>query len=166
MFIHTINIKRTEQEKAHSEMPIYLSFISFIITACVLTTPAFSQETTSPQAVCDPSLCDPNNPPKGNFCSMDPVIGCGLFCYDPIICSSLTVPIPITVPQAAENLLLSNLKPMVSHINSPATTKALPVQPATTKGAGPVIQLSPQDRKSVSITVGCTHRLSISNHPF
>ena len=156
MFIHTINIKRTEQEKAHREMPIYLSFISFIITACVLTTPAFSQETTSPQAVCDPSLCDPNNPPKGNFCSMNPVIGCGLFCYDPIICLSLTVPIPITAPQTADALLLADSKPLSSSVDPPATTKASPVHndiPGTTTEAGPVIQPNPLDTKPVSIKV-------------
>ena len=90
------------------------------IMVCILATPTCSQETTSAQTVCDPSLCDPNNPPKGNFCSMDPIIGCGLFCYDPIICSSLTVPIPIT--KTAAQLLLSDDDPTAA-VNLRETTK-------------------------------------------
>lgn len=35
--------------------------------------------------MCDPK-CDPLNPPPGHFCSIDPIAGCGLFCYDPSLC--------------------------------------------------------------------------------
>ena len=87
---------------------------------------------------------------------MNPVIGCGLFCYDPIICLSLTVPIPITAPQTADALLLADSKPLSSSVDPPATTKASPVHndiPGTTTEAGPVIQLNPLDTKPVSIKV-------------
>ena len=36
-------------------------------------------------SVCDPG-CDPMDPPRGYFCSIDPSVGCGLFCYDALIC--------------------------------------------------------------------------------
>jgi hypothetical protein len=41
---------------------------------------------------CDPAICDPLNPPKGYFCSLEPTMGCGLICYHPAYCKIGDIP--------------------------------------------------------------------------
>ncbi len=36
---------------------------------------------------CDPAICDPLHTPTGYFCSLEPIMGCGLICHNPAYCT-------------------------------------------------------------------------------
>ena len=99
---------------------------------------------------CDPSLCDANNPPNGYFCSMDPLIGCGLFCCDPSVCDNETPPLLMkrTTP-----------KPLLVLEAHTTTEKLLAPKPLQTSSrptsARPsvLIQLNASTANSISIQV-------------
>ena len=107
-------------------------------------------------STCDPSLCDPNHPPAGFFCSMDPIIGCGLFCFNPLGCQPHTTPKLMGSKSTPKNELLAKTTPAPETADPPGTSPVGNVW----------IVLKPSEYSPVSITV-LTHTYpnSFNNSP-
>ena len=105
------------------------------LLAISMTTPALAQ------APC-PAICDPNNPPNGYFCSLDPNIGCGLYCVDQSICATESAPI-----------MKTKSTPPVNFVSKSTTPPQIYTAPSTSSKPIPHISLTPANLKPQSITV-------------
>ena len=112
------------------------------LLAISMTTPALAQ------APC-PAICDPNNPPNGYFCSLDPNIGCGLFCEDQSICATESAPIVKT-----------KSTPPINFVSKSTTPPVIYTAPSTTSKPIPHISLTPANSKPQSITVISAYKRS------